>query len=197
MGVAEEVEIDVRGPIDLREGDTFILCSDGLHGVVKEPELREIAKMPIDVAADEFLKRALERGAPDNVTVIVARVEATDDSQPEAPPLIEDDVTLVDRFEDTQPLDSLDPAQFDETLKDTAKLPAVVLPDPVEPSGEPIVESAPATKPASPARAPKRSALKWTLVLAIVIGGAVSAWFYWNHQQAIANEARPASTSSR
>ena len=40
MGVAEDVEIDVRGPIELREGDTFILCSDGLHGVVKEDELQ-------------------------------------------------------------------------------------------------------------------------------------------------------------
>jgi protein phosphatase len=29
MGVAEEVEVDVRGPIDLKAGDTFILCSDG------------------------------------------------------------------------------------------------------------------------------------------------------------------------
>jgi len=72
MGVAEDVEIDVKGPIELQEGDTFILCSDGLHGVVKEEEMSEIAKMPIDAAADEFLRRALARGAPDNVTVIVA-----------------------------------------------------------------------------------------------------------------------------
>lgn len=195
MGVAEDVEIDVRGPFELREGDTFILCSDGLHGVVKEPELREIAKMPIDVAADEFLRRALERGAPDNVTVIVARVEATDDPQTGALP-IEDDETLTDRFEDTQRLDPIDPAQFDETLKDTMKLPPVVASE-IEPSGEPLAEeAAPTPTTAAPAAAPKRSVLKWTLVLAIVIGGAAGAWLYWNYQQANANEARPASTSS-
>ena len=74
IGVGEEVEIDVRGPMDVQEGDVFILCSDGLHGVVKEEELREIARHPIRQAADELIKRALERGAPDNVTVIVARI---------------------------------------------------------------------------------------------------------------------------
>ena len=81
MGVSEEVEIDIRGPIDVKEGDTFILCSDGLHGLVKEPELKEVARLGIEEAADEFVKRALERGAPDNVTVIVARVEKAADGE--------------------------------------------------------------------------------------------------------------------
>jgi serine/threonine protein phosphatase PrpC len=125
MGVAEDVEIDVRGPFDLREGDTFILCSDGLHGVVKEPELREIAELPIDAAADEYLRRALERGAPDNVTVIVARVEEAGES--DAAVFVErGDETMVDRLDDTQRLDPVDPTQFDETLRDTDKYPPVM-----------------------------------------------------------------------
>jgi serine/threonine protein phosphatase PrpC len=74
IGVGEQVEIDVRGPLDVRENDVFILCSDGLHGMVKEDEIRKIAKLPQQAAADEFVRLALERGAPDNVTVIVARV---------------------------------------------------------------------------------------------------------------------------
>lgn len=172
MGVAEDVEIDVRGPFELRAGDTFILCSDGLHGVVKEPELKEIAAMSIDAAADEFLRRALERGAPDNVTVIVAQVEATDEEIGEA---IGDD-TITETFEDTQPLEAADISQFDETVKDTQKLPAAV-PDEVTP--------VPAPK--------KSSAIKWTLVLALVIGSAAGAWFYWNHQA----DPRPATTSTR
>jgi PPM family protein phosphatase len=186
MGVAEDVEIDVRGPIELREGDTFILCSDGLHGVVKEAELKDIAAMTIDAAADEFLRRALERGAPDNVTVIVARVEWTDEPEPEGP----GDDTVVDRFEDTQPLDSMDASQFDETVKDTQKLPVATV-EITQPMVAVVVEP-------KPVQAPKRSsALKWTLVLAIALGGAAGAWLYWNHQQAIANDARPASSSTR
>jgi PPM family protein phosphatase len=78
IGVGEEVEIDIRGPIEVRENDVFVLCSDGLHGLVKEEEIREIAKLPLLQAADEFVKRALERGAPDNITVIVAKVVRAD-----------------------------------------------------------------------------------------------------------------------
>ncbi|HEY8132831.1 MAG TPA: Stp1/IreP family PP2C-type Ser/Thr phosphatase [Thermoanaerobaculia bacterium] len=78
IGVGEEVEIDVRGPMDVQENDTFILCSDGLHGLVKEEEMTRIARLPLPQAANEFVKLALERGAPDNVTVIVARVVRAD-----------------------------------------------------------------------------------------------------------------------
>jgi protein phosphatase len=170
MGVAEDVEIDLRGPIELREGDTFILCSDGLHGVVKEDELREVSKMSIEAAAEEFLRRALERGAPDNVTVIVARVEATDD------PAVQR--TVIEKFDDTQPLEPVDPSQFDETVKDTQKIPAVV--DDPAPTPEGRLETA-----------PTRPVLKWTLVLVLVLGAA-GAVIYWNYQQGIP----PASPSS-
>lgn len=108
IGVTEDVEIDVRGPFELQEGDTFILCSDGLHGLVKEPELKEVVKSrAIHEAADEFVKLAIERGAPDNVTVIVARVERAPDG----------DETVVDdpHMDETQ---DIDPAAFDETVRE-------------------------------------------------------------------------------
>jgi protein phosphatase len=176
MGVAEDVEIDVRGPIPLREGDIFILCSDGLHGVVKETEMKEVADQPIEAAADEFVRRALERGAPDNVTVIVARVETVPgDPGDEA-------------LDETLTVDAPDPMAFDETVKDTQPVPVLDLPAPTPdpPAGE--APAAPAVAPteappapaAEPAAPPKqRSVLRWTLVaLVLVVAGA---WFYWNH----------------
>jgi protein phosphatase len=158
MGVQEDVEVDVKGPFALQEGDTFILCSDGLHGVVKEEEMREVARMPIDAAADEFLRRALSRGAPDNVTVIVARVEVFDGTEPEP-----------DKIDDTIKLEAID--LFDETVKDesnrtTEKLPAVTAEEAGPPASSP---------------APKNPILKWTLVVVIALGAA-GAWYYWNHQ---------------
>ena len=81
MGVAREVEIDVSAPLALEPLDTFILCSDGLHGLVKEAEMREVVRLPIEEAAREFVQRAISRGAPDNVTVIVARVDGTVDPE--------------------------------------------------------------------------------------------------------------------
>jgi protein phosphatase len=106
VGVGEDVEIDVRGPFELRDGDMFILCSDGLHGLVKEDEMREVAQLDIDAAADEFLKRALDRGAPDNVTVIVARVERADGVAP---------ATLAGNAPVARPADMIG---FDETISD-------------------------------------------------------------------------------
>ncbi|MFL6248266.1 MAG: PP2C family protein-serine/threonine phosphatase, partial [Thermoanaerobaculia bacterium] len=186
MGVAEEVEVDVRGPIDLREGDTFILCSDGLHGVVKEHELQEIAAGTIEEAADEFLRRALERGAPDNVTVIVARVEATDEPPPGA------HVTTEERFEDTQPLDPLDQTPFDETVKETQKLKAVT--DEELRVTDKIVAAPPEQETwrgARPATPPRRSSsvVRWTLV-AILALGAVGAWYFWSHQSTVSSTPR-------
>ena len=78
VGVGENVEVDVLKPLDLEAGDTFVLCSDGLHGLVREPEILEVGQLPIQTAVDEFIRRALDRGAPDNVTVVVARVEDED-----------------------------------------------------------------------------------------------------------------------
>lgn len=74
IGVNDDVEVDVSDPIEVKAGDTFLLCSDGLHGLVKEEEMKQVAALPTEEAATEFVRRALERGAPDNVTVIVARV---------------------------------------------------------------------------------------------------------------------------
>jgi protein phosphatase len=162
MGVAEEVEVDVRGPIELHEGDTFILCSDGLHGLVKEAELKEIARNPIDAAADEFLRKALERGAPDNVTVIVARVEDSEAG----------DATITDRLDETQPITD----RLDETMKITAPLPAI------------IDNAVPGPSTSLGMTGQKSSALlKWIVVFALALGAA-GAWVYWNHQQAIAKE---------
>src|SRR5207237_3894892 len=117
-GVSEEVESDVRGPSDLQVGDVFTLCSDGLHGVVKEDEIREHASLPLDEAADRYVKLALERGAPDNVTVLVARIVVVDQ--------IGED-TVVD-----SPYDETVRDEVDDTQRTTAKIPAMKepLPDP-------------------------------------------------------------------
>ncbi|HYR27802.1 MAG TPA: hypothetical protein VEU30_05020, partial [Thermoanaerobaculia bacterium] len=132
------------------------------HGVVKEEELKEVATLPIEAAADEYLRRALARGAPDNVTVIVATIEAAGDDD-------EDTAPLPDALEETQPLMALDAAAFDETLKDTQPLPPA----------PPELADAAAPAPAAPAPRKGRSLL-WMLV--VIVLAAAGAWFYyWNH----------------
>jgi protein phosphatase len=60
---------------EAREGDRYLLCSDGLSDPVSHETILEALKVP-DVAgsADRLIELALRGGGPDNVTVVVADV---------------------------------------------------------------------------------------------------------------------------
>ena len=60
---------------EARLGDRYLLCSDGLHGVVSHDEIaRVLATREPTGCVTELVDLALSRGAPDNVTVVVAHV---------------------------------------------------------------------------------------------------------------------------
>ncbi|MET9226939.1 PP2C family serine/threonine-protein phosphatase [Lentzea sp. NPDC003310] len=64
---------------EARAGDRFLLCSDGLSGVVSLETLDEAIRIPDPQAcSDRMIELALKGGGPDNVTVIVADVEDVD-----------------------------------------------------------------------------------------------------------------------
>ncbi len=64
-----------EAPIGLSDGDTLILCTDGLWSVVAEQDIARVARsFPPADACMTLVRMALERGGPDNVTVIVLRV---------------------------------------------------------------------------------------------------------------------------
>jgi PPM family protein phosphatase len=70
----QEVEPDLSMR-EARAGDRYLLCSDGLSGVVSEETLAEALKDPDpEATADRLIELALRSGGPDNVTVIVADV---------------------------------------------------------------------------------------------------------------------------
>ena len=75
LGPHPTVAVDVEGPFDLRSGDRFLLCSDGLTGPLK-PELigMVIGALPPIEAAQTLADLANLLGGPDNITSIVAEV---------------------------------------------------------------------------------------------------------------------------
>jgi len=79
LGVRKEVEVDVA-PVELRSGDTYVLCTDGLHGLIEDLELRELALEHADpeLAVEHLIAAANRAGGTDNVTCMLARL-------PEAP----------------------------------------------------------------------------------------------------------------
>jgi serine/threonine protein phosphatase PrpC len=77
MGVAKNAEIDVDSlPGALRPGMTFVLCSDGLSNMVSDDEIRQAASREApDAACATLVQLARDAGGPDNITVLIARVQ--------------------------------------------------------------------------------------------------------------------------
>lgn len=78
LGAGRELVPDVpERPVALEVDDVLVLCTDGLWSVVGEAELAgmAMAETPSQACA-KLVNAALERGGPDNVTVIVLRVAA-------------------------------------------------------------------------------------------------------------------------
>ena len=63
--------------VPIRAGDRFLLCSDGLSDYVTDEVIGETLRNVTDrvKCADELIRRTLQAGAPDNVSVIVCDVE--------------------------------------------------------------------------------------------------------------------------
>jgi PPM family protein phosphatase len=74
MGASEQVRAEVTYQ-ELRHGDTVLLCSDGLTRLVRDDELAPLvdAASDLEEACGRLVSLARERGAPDNVTVVVLR----------------------------------------------------------------------------------------------------------------------------
>lgn len=89
LGVRKDVEIDVA-VVEPRPGDTYLLCTDGLHGLIDEPAILALAEAdarepagtrpPIDAAVDLAVARLIDAakcaGGTDNVTCMLARFPA-------------------------------------------------------------------------------------------------------------------------
>jgi serine/threonine protein phosphatase PrpC len=76
LGPDKNVEIDVEGPFDVRAGDRFLLCSDGLTGHVTDSEMGAVVNLlPAAEASRLLIDLANCRGGSDNTTVVIAVVE--------------------------------------------------------------------------------------------------------------------------
>ncbi|MFL5562583.1 MAG: Stp1/IreP family PP2C-type Ser/Thr phosphatase [Gemmatimonadaceae bacterium] len=61
----------------IRKGDTLVLCSDGLSGLVRPDEIARIVtdERDLKVACKRLIDRANNNGGPDNITVVIARFD--------------------------------------------------------------------------------------------------------------------------
>ncbi|WP_298458887.1 PP2C family serine/threonine-protein phosphatase [uncultured Cellulomonas sp.] len=97
MRVLGDFDMEIVPDLSVREaraGDRWLLCSDGLSGVVSADTLAETLRAVPDVGAcaDRLVQLALRGGGPDNVTVIVADVVDLDTLPDGAAPVTAADV---------------------------------------------------------------------------------------------------------
>ncbi len=104
-----EPDLSVR---ESRLRDRYLLCSDGMSGVMAADEISQLLSEGDPTGAvTRLVELALERGAPDNVTVVIADVtEADDDGEQQAvvvgaagEPRVRDQLPEVRFPDDAQP----------------------------------------------------------------------------------------------
>ena len=78
LGHTTDVTVDLFTE-EPRAGDTVLLSSDGMHGLITDEEIAEMAGvLPLDEVAQHLIDLANERGGPDNITVVIAQVDELD-----------------------------------------------------------------------------------------------------------------------
>jgi protein phosphatase len=76
LGMKDTVQVDVH--VDKPAlGDLYVICSDGLTGMVKDDEIEAIATGDddLDAICEKLITTANRNGGLDNITVVAARIE--------------------------------------------------------------------------------------------------------------------------
>ena len=164
LGYQPDVTVDLFR-LPLQVGDIILLASDGLHGVVADAEIAAIVTQPPDEAVDRLIDLANQRGGPDNITVVVARVDALDwDAQPVPDQEVE---STPDRTTVELPLphDSLPPSPDAPAAPSAAAAPAPDLSD----TTAPPTPARPRPAPSMERRLTLLGGLLATLLLTILV----------------------------
>lgn len=90
LGAEEGVEVDMK-TMEVEEGTEFLLCTDGITRHISDNEIRQLLVINdnLEAVCNELKQRCYERGAEDNLTVVVVRVG--------------EHVTADERLEDLEP----------------------------------------------------------------------------------------------
>jgi protein phosphatase len=74
VGNREYVQVDTRC-VPLTPGGRLLLCSDGLHGYLKDEDIPTIVEMGGSATVERFIALANERGGKDNITAILVEID--------------------------------------------------------------------------------------------------------------------------
>ncbi|MFI5495406.1 protein phosphatase 2C domain-containing protein [Actinoplanes sp. NPDC051859] len=150
------------------KGDRYLICSDGLSGVVSAETIGESMRDIADpqLCVERLVQLALRGGGPDNITVVVA--DATDADIVEQAPIV-GGAAARDRGNSTVADSS------------SAAARAAALQKPPRPA-QPEAAAYERDEPEAPKRHPVRTALLVLLLIAFLGGGLWTGWKYTQEQ---------------
>jgi len=147
-----------------KDGDVYLLCSDGLTGMVSEDRMAEIlrARSSLDQAARALVDEANQSGGKDNITVVLFKLvdEAAVEEGPES-----------ETLSGTERLPSA-PAPAGDASGDTVVIPAGTSPQSTVHSPQSPASTALSTVdrgPSTPPQAAGRRRARWPLAAAVVL----------------------------
>jgi hypothetical protein len=83
IGIKRDITIQTTGPIPIQKGQKYLVCSDGLYGVVPDNEIEEhLNDKSTAQITQQLVKRAKFNGGPDNISVIVISTEKDEILEP-------------------------------------------------------------------------------------------------------------------
>ena len=172
LGPEPDVEVDTY-TITGKPGDVYLLCSDGLTGMISDEEVSSILRggESLEESADALIRAANQSGGRDNITVVLFRFDEasdddSDDVEEEPPP----DETIAGQMAATKVREAVAPAEApveapEETKAEAQPTRARTVPRP----------RAPAPKP--PRRRPARRVLGALVAIALVAGVAGGLYY--------------------
>jgi serine/threonine protein phosphatase PrpC len=82
LGMQEQVAVDIQSD-DAEAGDCYVLCSDGLSGMIDDAEILQVisATPDLETACRRLVVMANEHGGEDNITALVVRIEAASEGE--------------------------------------------------------------------------------------------------------------------
>jgi PPM family protein phosphatase len=171
LGPEPDVDVDTY-TLTGREGDLFLICSDGLTSMISDDEVASILRSAgsLDEAADELVRAANQSGGKDNITVILFRLGEGEAPEPADDDTIAGEINVADLQEA-----AAGPAVEQPAAR--AEEPLTALHD--APADATVVRPPPPRTRETPAPAPRRrrrgrrllGAAVTLLVIAAVVGG--------------------------
>jgi PPM family protein phosphatase len=82
LGMQDHVTVDLQS-VDAEIGDLYVLCSDGLSGMIGDQEILDVTRATDDLheACRRLVALANEHGGEDNITAVIVRIDPDESAQ--------------------------------------------------------------------------------------------------------------------